>query len=85
MRDVSFHPNGKSYELLINGLCEDGKMEEALKLQSEMVGKGFDPNSAIYGAFIEGYVKLGNEEMAAMLRKEMSVAQKQQQEDNVTD
>ncbi|KAJ6739020.1 PPR CONTAINING PLANT-LIKE PROTEIN [Salix koriyanagi] len=81
MRDVSFHPSGKSYELLINGLCEDGKIEEALKLQSEMVGKGFDPNSAIYGAFIDGHVKLGNEEMAAVLRKEMSAAQKQKQED----
>ncbi|KAF2316578.1 hypothetical protein GH714_041919 [Hevea brasiliensis] len=75
MRNVSFHPSGKSYEFLINGLCEDGKMEEALKLQAKMAGKGFEPNPKIYGAFIEGYMKLGNEEMVAILIKEMSEAQ----------
>jgi pentatricopeptide repeat protein len=41
MRDLSLHSSGKSYELLFKGFCEDGKLEEALKLQSEMVGKGF--------------------------------------------
>lgn len=80
MRNVSFHPSGKSYEFLINGLCKDGKMEEALKLQAQMAGKGFEPNPKIYGAFIEGYMKLENEEMLAALTKEMSEAQKRQKE-----
>ena len=46
-------------------------MEEALKVQAEMVGKGFEPNLEIYGAFVDGYVKQGNEEMAEVLRNEM--------------
>ncbi|KAG6762785.1 hypothetical protein POTOM_033307 [Populus tomentosa] len=33
------------------------------------------------GRVVSWYAKLGNEDMAAVLRKEMSVAQKQQQED----
>ncbi|GAU35855.1 hypothetical protein TSUD_63450 [Trifolium subterraneum] len=33
-------PKGKSYEALIKGLCVEGRMDEGLKLQTEMVGKG---------------------------------------------
>ncbi|KAI3441338.1 uncharacterized protein J3R85_002616 [Psidium guajava] len=64
-------PKGKSYEVLIIGLCLEGKMEEALKLQAETVGKGFETNSEIYTAFINGYKKKGNKEMVEKLRKEM--------------
>ncbi|KDP44059.1 hypothetical protein JCGZ_05526 [Jatropha curcas] len=76
MRDVSFCPSRKSYELLIKRLCEDGQMEEALKLQAKMAGKGFEPDLKIYDAFIEGYKKLGNDQMAATLIMEMSRTQK---------
>ncbi|KAL8540313.1 hypothetical protein ACS0TY_001785 [Phlomoides rotata] len=61
----------ENYENLIKGLCGEGMMDEALKLQAEMVVKGFEPNSEIYGAFIDGYVIQGNETMASELRKEM--------------
>ncbi|KAK6143497.1 hypothetical protein DH2020_023845 [Rehmannia glutinosa] len=61
----------ENYGNLIRGLCEEGKMEEALNLQAEMVVKGFEPNSEIYGAFIDGYVEQGNETIASKLRKEM--------------
>ncbi|KAK7404464.1 hypothetical protein VNO78_05373 [Psophocarpus tetragonolobus] len=64
-------PKEKTYQVLIKGLCFEGRMEEAMKVQAEMVGKGFEPNSEIYDAFIDGYVRLGNEEMAGALRKEM--------------
>lgn len=61
----------ENYGNLIRCLCQDGKMEEALDLQAEMVVKGFEPNSEIYGAFIDGYAKQGNETIASKLRKEM--------------
>ncbi|KAM7269246.1 hypothetical protein ACFE04_024743 [Oxalis oulophora] len=67
----SFNPTERSYELLIKGLCVVGKMEEAFKLQAEMMGKGFEPSLLIYGVFIDGYMKQGDEVMAAKLRKEM--------------
>ncbi|GFP85437.1 pentatricopeptide repeat-containing protein at2g15980 [Phtheirospermum japonicum] len=60
-----------NYLNLIRGLCRDGNMEEALKLQAEMAVRGFEPDSEIYDAFIDGYVKDGNEMMASKLRKEM--------------
>uniref|UniRef100_F6HQJ0 Pentatricopeptide repeat-containing protein n=1 Tax=Vitis vinifera TaxID=29760 RepID=F6HQJ0_VITVI len=80
MGNVEFAPRGKSYETLIKGFCEEGKMEEASKLQSEMVGKGFKPTLEIYSAFIDGYMKQGNKEIAETLRKEMFETQMQQEE-----
>ncbi|GKV24332.1 hypothetical protein SLEP1_g33959 [Rubroshorea leprosula] len=74
-------PTEKSYEFLIKGLCEEERMEEALKLQAEMVAKGFKPNMKIYGAFIDGYLRQGNDEMIAMLRREMLETQNGQEED----
>lgn len=35
----------ENYENLIRSLCQEGKTEEALKLQEEMVGRGFRPIS----------------------------------------
>ncbi|XP_058755449.1 pentatricopeptide repeat-containing protein At2g15980-like [Vicia villosa] len=64
-------PKEKSYEALIKGLSFEGRMEEALKLQAEMVGKGFELSSTIYEAFIDGYIRQGNEGMAEALKKEM--------------
>ncbi|KAA8545924.1 hypothetical protein F0562_020625 [Nyssa sinensis] len=80
MKSHDMTPKGKSYELLIKGLCQEGKMEEALKLQAEMVGKGFEPNLEIYSAFIDGYMKQGNKDLAGKLRKEMLETQMKQKE-----
>lgn len=61
----------KSLEFLVMGLCQDGKMGEALKLQRQMVSEGFEPTCEIYDAFISGYMEQGNVEMAEKLRMEM--------------
>ncbi|XP_071697112.1 uncharacterized protein [Rutidosis leptorrhynchoides] len=63
--------NGESYVFLIKGLCDDGRMEEGMKLQAEMVGRGYEPNSEIYCAFINGYEKDGNIELAEKLKTEL--------------
>ncbi|XP_068654652.1 pentatricopeptide repeat-containing protein At2g15980 [Aristolochia californica] len=66
-----FYPSRKSYVFLIVGLCELGKMEEALKLQADMVGKGFGPDTEIYRAFIGGYIEKGDMDNAKKLETEM--------------
>lgn len=70
-QDSNFCPTMETYELLINDLCQEGKIEAAFKLQAQMVGKGFKPNSKIYRSFIDAYTKEGNEEMVEKLGKEM--------------
>ncbi|OMO92184.1 hypothetical protein COLO4_17790 [Corchorus olitorius] len=77
MRQLGVCPTGQSYVFLIKSFCEERKMEEALKLQAEMVGKGFKPNLEIYDAFIDGYSREGNQEMVTALRKEALETQKE--------
>lgn len=71
MDTFGLFPKETSYEAVMKRLCYEGRMGEALKIQAEMIGKGFELNSEIYGAFIDGYMRLGNVGMAENLRKEM--------------
>ncbi|WOK91675.1 hypothetical protein Cni_G00366 [Canna indica] len=71
MRREGFAPSRRSYEVLIRGLCEEGEVEEALKLQAEMAGKGFGNSFEVYNAFIQGYRKQGNTEKMERLKDEM--------------
>ncbi|CAA6653445.1 unnamed protein product [Spirodela intermedia] len=56
---------------LIKGLCQEGKVEEGLKLQAEMAGRGFQADSEIYRAFLDGYLQRGDALLAGKLRDEM--------------
>ncbi|KAG1347987.1 pentatricopeptide repeat-containing protein [Cocos nucifera] len=71
MRREEFCPSRKSYGSLIRGFCEEGEMEEALKLQAEMAGKGFEVDLKVYSAFIQGYGKQGDVEKVRRLKDEM--------------
>ncbi|KAL6005990.1 hypothetical protein ACLOJK_040035 [Asimina triloba] len=75
-RKAEFHPNRVSYEHLVKGFCEKGRMEDAFKLQVEMVGKGYGPDAEIYGSFIQGYSKQGDLERARCLGDEMVEGQR---------
>ncbi|CAA7058583.1 unnamed protein product [Microthlaspi erraticum] len=79
---VEFYPSRKCYELLVKRLCEVGKMERALKIQAEMVGRGFKPSGETYKAFINGYGSVGDEETSALLAIEMADALKLRGEDD---
>ncbi|KAG7583961.1 Pentatricopeptide repeat [Arabidopsis suecica] len=72
VRESEFYPSRKCYELLIKRLCEEGKMDRALNIQAEMVGKGLKPSQETYRAFIDGYGTAGNEERSALLAIEMA-------------
>ncbi|VVB05146.1 unnamed protein product [Arabis nemorensis] len=72
VRESEFYPSRKCYELLITRLCEEGKMERALNIQAEMVGRGFKPSQETYKAFIDGYGTVGDEETSALLAIEMA-------------
>jgi len=72
VREAMFYPSRNCYELLVKRLCEDGKMDRALNIQAEMVGKGFKPSQETYRAFIDGYGIVGDEETSALLAIEMA-------------
>lgn len=66
-----FAPSREMFLSLIKGLCREGKVEEGLKLQAEMAGRGFQADSEIYRAFLDGYLQRGDALMAGKLSDEM--------------
>lgn len=72
MRKAVFHPSRQCYKRLIKGLCADGKMEDALRLQGEMVGKGYEADLEVYDVFVAGYMKQGESYKAHLMREETS-------------
>ncbi|XP_038970595.1 pentatricopeptide repeat-containing protein At2g15980-like [Phoenix dactylifera] len=71
MRREELRPSRKRYESLIRGFCEEGDMDEVLKLQAEMAGKVFEVDLKVYTAFIQGYGKQGDVEKVMRLKDEM--------------
>lgn len=67
-----FFPGRKSYEYVIRGLCGEGRMDEAHKVQAEMVGKGFEPDFELYNAFMQGYTKVEHVENLRKLEGELA-------------
>ncbi|KAL6227057.1 hypothetical protein ACLB2K_001016 [Fragaria x ananassa] len=57
MRREGLKPNVVTYNSLINGLCCDGRLEEACGLRDEMLGLGLKPEIATYNALINGFCK----------------------------
>ncbi|GMH02738.1 hypothetical protein Nepgr_004577 [Nepenthes gracilis] len=74
-RNANFVARKTTYVYLLKGLCRGGQMNEAHELQAEMVGKGLNPDSDIYCAFIDGYTNQGKPDIAELLRKEMAKTQ----------
>lgn len=72
MRKAVFHPSRQCYKRLIKGLCADGRMEDALRLQGEMVGKGYEADLEVYDVFVAGYMKQGENDRAQLMKEEMS-------------
>ncbi|CAH8286287.1 unnamed protein product [Eruca vesicaria subsp. sativa] len=72
VRESEFLPSQKCYELLIKRLCVKGKMDRALSIQAEMVGRGFKPNQETSNAFIDGYGRAGDEDTSSLLAIEMA-------------
>ncbi|KAL1200862.1 Pentatricopeptide repeat-containing protein [Cardamine amara subsp. amara] len=82
VKKCEFCPSRKCYELLIRRLCEEGKMDRALNIQAEMVGRGFKPSQETYRAFIDGYGTVGDEETSALLAIEMDESLKLRAEED---
>lgn len=73
MRREGFFASRKCYEILIEGFCETGELEDATKLQAEMAGKGFDARIRVYGALVSAYRRVGDGAMVERLEDEMKV------------
>ncbi|KAK2638768.1 hypothetical protein Ddye_026563 [Dipteronia dyeriana] len=59
-------PNAITYTIIINGLCKEGRLEEANDLLLNMEGKSFAPNVITYDTLIRGF--LHNDETTKVVK-----------------
>ncbi|KAI7980727.1 Pentatricopeptide repeat-containing protein [Camellia lanceoleosa] len=64
-------PDLVSYSIIINGLCKNGRLDEAKKKFIEMIGKNLYPDSVIYNTFIDSFCKNGKISSAFRVLKDM--------------
>ncbi|KAB1224493.1 hypothetical protein CJ030_MR2G016382 [Morella rubra] len=71
MEEASFELNVVLYNTVIDGLCKDRLVTEALNLSSEMTSKGIHPNLVTYNSLIQGLCKSGEWKEATKLLNDM--------------
>ncbi|KAL8521199.1 hypothetical protein ACS0TY_011660 [Phlomoides rotata] len=64
-------PDLITYSTVINGLCRDGRLEEAKKTFIEMLGRNLFPDSTVYDIFIYNLCKRGKMSSAFQVLKDM--------------
>ncbi|RZC50743.1 hypothetical protein C5167_019170 [Papaver somniferum] len=70
-RDMSCIPDLYTYSTLIDGLCKENRIEEAITLLDEMQSEGCFPNEVTYNALINGLCKKGDIARASKLVENM--------------
>ncbi|CAI9279217.1 unnamed protein product [Lactuca saligna] len=59
------------FNIMLNGLCKMGKMDEAEKVFDKMKELGCPPDKITYNTLVDGYCKVGNMEMALEIKDTM--------------
>ncbi|KAL9290627.1 Pentatricopeptide repeat-containing protein mitochondrial [Arabidopsis thaliana] len=70
-KEVTCAPNSVSYSILIHGLCEVGRLEEAFGLKDQMGEKGCQPSTRTYTVLIKALCDRGLIDKAFNLFDEM--------------
>ncbi|XVF82397.1 hypothetical protein PTKIN_Ptkin16aG0043900 [Pterospermum kingtungense] len=71
MLKLGLQPTLITFSTLINGLCIQGKVAQAMRLLEDMVEEGYQPNLIIYGTVLNGLCKLGDTTRAISLLRIM--------------
>ena len=53
-------PDPQTYAILLDGLCKNKQIDEAMAVFQEMESKRMDHNIVIYNILIDGFLMLGN-------------------------
>jgi pentatricopeptide repeat protein len=69
--EKGFKPSLLTYNSLISGLCENGKLQEAGQVWDDMVERRYEPNAVTYEALIKGFCKTGKPSEGAAVFTEM--------------
>ncbi|KAG5244283.1 pentatricopeptide repeat-containing protein [Salix suchowensis] len=74
MEEAGCHPNVVTYNVLIDGLCKDRRVNEALDIFSYMKAKRISPDIFTYNSLIQGLCNFRRwKEASALLNEMMSL------------
>ncbi|MCL7047154.1 hypothetical protein MKW94_018623 [Papaver nudicaule] len=71
INNAPFSPSPTTYRILVKGLVDNGKLEQALPLRDAMIEKGLKPDPAVYNYLMSGLVKNGDSDGALGLFEEL--------------
>ncbi|KAL3585310.1 hypothetical protein D5086_012177 [Populus alba] len=72
MRDFDCSPDVYTYNMILDGLAEAGKVRDALELLNEMTESGVVPDTVCYNVLIKGFCDMGLLSEARSLQLEIS-------------
>ncbi|KAI3982328.1 hypothetical protein MKX01_037861 [Papaver californicum] len=71
INNAPFSPSPTTYRILVKGLVDNSKIEQALPLKDDMIEKGLKPDPAVYNYLMLGLVKNGDSDGALSLFEEL--------------
>ncbi|CAA3026292.1 pentatricopeptide repeat-containing At3g49240 [Olea europaea subsp. europaea] len=71
INDAPFNPSPTTYRILIKGLVDNQKVDNALELKDEMATKGFKPDPTVYSYLMLGLAKNSNPDGIFQLYEEL--------------
>ncbi|KAI3954725.1 hypothetical protein MKW92_020666 [Papaver armeniacum] len=69
--NAPFSPSPATYRILVKGLVDNSKIEQALPQKDDMIEKGLKPDPAVYNYLMLGLVKNGDSDGALSLFEEL--------------
>ncbi|OMO93638.1 hypothetical protein COLO4_16762 [Corchorus olitorius] len=65
------NPSPTTYRILVKGLVDNGKLEEALEMKKDMLEKGLAPDPVVYSYLMLGYARSGDADGILKLFEEL--------------
>ncbi|KAL9237727.1 hypothetical protein vseg_012242 [Gypsophila vaccaria] len=71
IEDAPFEPSPTTYRILVKGLVDNNKVEKAIEIKDEMLSRGFDADTFVYGHLMNGCAKNKNGDKILELFEEL--------------
>ncbi|KAL6574648.1 hypothetical protein OROMI_011933 [Orobanche minor] len=71
INEAPFDPNTKTYRIIVKGLVDNDKLEQALEIKDYMLSKGFEADPIVYSHLMAGQAKNDNPDEVFNLYEEL--------------
>ncbi|PWA72775.1 hypothetical protein CTI12_AA266970 [Artemisia annua] len=71
VENAPFEANSTTYRVLVKGLVDNGRLDKALEIKEDILGKGWEADAVVYSYLMSGEAKNGNWEGVFGLYEEL--------------